>query len=904
MEYMKSLKRIISIIILAAFCFNIMAMFKPNEVYAAESRVISFGNGFIELKVNKGNGGYYIKTLEGTKLRKSDKNKNLLFPSSEFDTSFSSFRIDGKDYIFGRSYGFLNMGGEFLQAPALNENTISSTWRIGDVEITQRLEMITNTASQYLGNVIIEYNVTNKSNKAKEIGTRIMLDTMLGENDGAQFEYGAAKNGQYTHVGDRISSEKEYAGGDVPTIWKTYDSFESPLVAAYGYNGSYIGSNVAAPDKVIMAHWNNLAASMYDYSADPDMTFSDFNNKYETPDSAIAMYWDEKSLGPNESISYKTMYGVMVNITGSEDADFGINLLAPRSLKLTDSMLAYEDDGDFQISVEIDNTIVANRPVSGITLQLTLEKGLSLKDPENTATEIYLENIEAGGTRRFTWDVVGAVQNTACIKGFSVNANKNNAIIATARRYILLPGTYNQKPDITITKVTPNRLYAPGEKYITVKGTNFSNLVDKQRWAMFLVDSEKKRYEIPMEDVSVNAEKNTITAIVRDTSFKVGFYTVEFDFDNEITKLEGFDDSKGKRLTVSAKEIFLSDDPKDDNIRSGAIAFVRDPDNPDTNIHKIKTFSDPEEFDDWREYIADMEQQRDKTLLLLFIKGKITQNREDAQKGKINYSIDTTDEPAIINNTIKYTGEPMSITGDESKNSGNNGTISIAFDGELMNVGGGSFYKGKCKINVEDGTEYSLDVDREDDDGTETLKLEISPVVSALQSICGYVIEIKYGEFKRRLKDTNGDTLDKPLYAIGYGGMLSLNFLDPGGDDKKSGDSSWDDEDPDKVTLKAEIDNLLYGEYADGNAGFIGLKCEVEIKFPSFLGSLTNDKFAGGLLSVDTIQREYGVEGELSNLGPIPSLEFGLTIIILLQNTCFHFPQHQLLLFQYPGKPC
>jgi hypothetical protein len=104
---MKSLKRIISIIILAAFCFNIMAMFKPNEVYAAESRVISFGNGFIELKVNKGNGGYYIKTLEGTKLRKSDKNKNLLFPSSEFDTSFSSFRIDGKDWLLDRLHSCL-----------------------------------------------------------------------------------------------------------------------------------------------------------------------------------------------------------------------------------------------------------------------------------------------------------------------------------------------------------------------------------------------------------------------------------------------------------------------------------------------------------------------------------------------------------------------------------------------------------------------------------------------------------------------------------------------------------------------------------------------------------------------------------------------------------------------------
>lgn len=76
----------------------------------ADEDVLLLQNDSISVRMSGKNGGFYISNVEGDKTIKSDNNKDLLYHSDDYDTSFTSFRItrngETKDYIFGGDYSF------------------------------------------------------------------------------------------------------------------------------------------------------------------------------------------------------------------------------------------------------------------------------------------------------------------------------------------------------------------------------------------------------------------------------------------------------------------------------------------------------------------------------------------------------------------------------------------------------------------------------------------------------------------------------------------------------------------------------------------------------------------------------------------------------------------------------
>jgi hypothetical protein len=83
------------------------------DVYAANlpENIISLDNGYIKYTLNKKTGGFSIHTLKGHPQKKYDDNIPLLYQDdrNSTETSFTTVRIDGEDYIFGQDYGWLNM---------------------------------------------------------------------------------------------------------------------------------------------------------------------------------------------------------------------------------------------------------------------------------------------------------------------------------------------------------------------------------------------------------------------------------------------------------------------------------------------------------------------------------------------------------------------------------------------------------------------------------------------------------------------------------------------------------------------------------------------------------------------------------------------------------------------------
>jgi len=71
-------------------------------------------------------------------------------------TSFTTFRIDGVDNVYGDS-------GTVVQAPAnTNQHTNQSKWIVGDIEITQTLQIVLNNQTNEEDVAKISYDVKKR----------------------------------------------------------------------------------------------------------------------------------------------------------------------------------------------------------------------------------------------------------------------------------------------------------------------------------------------------------------------------------------------------------------------------------------------------------------------------------------------------------------------------------------------------------------------------------------------------------------------------------------------------------------------------------------------------------------------------------------------------------------------
>lgn len=206
----------------------------------------------------------------------------LLYDYPWGDTSETLIRIDGFDYIFSNYAENTIINDEGTQA-----TTVAT---IDGVEIRQVLSIECNPNSNSSNIVSIRYICNNGSTDDRTVAVRIMLDTMLGDNDGAPFKV----------RGSQITTEAEYRGASIPNSYQAYESLTSSGMSATGY---LIGNtpNSRRPDKVQFAHWRSIVGSSWDYEITPGQSI--------TGDSAVGVYFYDTTLSAYESTVVSTLYG-------------------------------------------------------------------------------------------------------------------------------------------------------------------------------------------------------------------------------------------------------------------------------------------------------------------------------------------------------------------------------------------------------------------------------------------------------------------------------------------------------------------------------------------------------------------------------------------------------------------
>ncbi|MEK8129899.1 S-layer homology domain-containing protein [Paenibacillus filicis] len=367
---------------------------------ASQPKTTVLENKFIKISVDNGTGRFGIRTVDGQPIRKKDDNVNLMFRGDDPDTSFTSFRIDGADYIFGNPYKF---GADFfseITTPRIVENSngtkqIETIWTIKGVAIKQILMLYADTNDKLnAGNANIRYEVMNNSGAKVELGTRILLDTQVGSNDGPQFQIGTAYRAPllverklvHDPENDPSISEEDRAYYKLPPYWVMRDKLDltNPLatnVVAYGFNNfSEAGINIV--DEMIVGHWNGLANTKWDYTPHGNLDFTRDTNDYGTADSAVAFYWKPKALENKKVQTFETVYGLGEIL--EPDKVFSIRYMdPPQQLATTMDNSAYENEGIFDITAEIENLALFNMEHSDITANLELESGLSFVRLDN-----------------------------------------------------------------------------------------------------------------------------------------------------------------------------------------------------------------------------------------------------------------------------------------------------------------------------------------------------------------------------------------------------------------------------------------------------------------------------------------------------------------------------------------
>lgn len=202
---------------------------------------------------------------------------------SGLGTSYTTIQVDGVNTVYGT--------GTPLQAPTdIDARTNSSRWQIGDIEVTQILQLVQNNQTGHEDIAKIAYTVRNTGTVPHSVGNRILIDTELNYNDGAPFRIPGA---------GIVTTERDFIGAAVPDSFLAFFNVTDSTHVAVSTLRS---GGATAPDRLVLASWPSIYNTLYDYDIDQNRSFSN--------DSAYAVYWNPATLAQGESRTYVTLYGL------------------------------------------------------------------------------------------------------------------------------------------------------------------------------------------------------------------------------------------------------------------------------------------------------------------------------------------------------------------------------------------------------------------------------------------------------------------------------------------------------------------------------------------------------------------------------------------------------------------
>ena len=774
-----------------------------------EHEAYSLDNGYIRVQVSKENGGFVINTVNGDTLKKSDNNKKLLFHTGEYDTSFVSFRVteeDGtqKDFIFGGKYGDSSdpshKGVTVTQATENSE--IIATWSVESYTFTQIISLANESSNEH-GMVSLSLSASNNSGNDANIKARVLLDTALGGNDFGTYQ--AVDEDSVTHS---IYTEQILDGTDYPIPQNFYclDNIFNTSITAFSVN-----SPQAMPYQVAFGHWNNLAASLFDFTPDTSMDFTKINNDYLTADSAYALYYDMGNVGSTPA-SMVTYYGVYSHKDVPAAEKFTVDVSVPLRLELNDARDDYvrqTDEGvaDFTAGVTFENyvTDTAENYENLSLVVRTTENLRSLGDmgAENNSqfgsTDPFIityTNVNVGDINSKTLYFQANVTDTAAYERITIGiydtSETQGAIVEEKKlgekvSYILLPSGDGSIPNVSFTEMTPKIIYSSGTRHLYVTVKNATLLDNRGNWNLVARSVDGKTSQtISHEFISI---KDGVMDVAIDDSVELapGSWYLQLEWTDAAVS-EGVIQEEYQKQTATCLNFTVSEDIKYKNDSYGILTVVKYKSGGNFT-YKINSFRDEEAFNTFKNAGGYDE-------ILLIFRGefsKSTYTLEDGVSKRTYYTATSTknvnedtreyevDNCVNINGAMDFENGKMSVYYEKDDPEGQEPTsdVIVEFDGELLTSNARtSIWTGKSGLTrLEQGKSYSLvpydkNGVRDKNFNDNTIMLVWPTTYSVGQTIAGMVFNMAFGELGV-MKEDNGTEIGR---VISFSAKLDLSF--------------------------------------------------------------------------------------------------------------------------------
>lgn len=871
------MKKLFNRIIASALSLAILSSALPMTAFADElskPAKVELNDGYISVEVSAANGGFAIKTVDGNTLEKSDDNKSLLYPSTDYDTSYTSIRVTRKDgstedYIFGRSYGFMGLESSPVSVEKFG-NTISATWGVKDITVKQTLGLLDEIAVHH-GMVAIDYEVTAASDDIDNVKVRVMLDTALGDQDYGYYQVPNVLNEYASYANEQLISntgETQYNG----TFFAINDP-KSPTVNAYTVDVA-VGGRMIKPYQVAFGHWNNLASSVFDFAPDAKLNYTNpFNAQYGTADSAYALYYDMGALQKDTPARISTYYGVYSNSTVSTEESVAINFSSvPSTMTMTEDQTAYVSQveggriGDIKFQVMLEN--VSDADIGGLSFEVRAINNCNpysdwqFNIPYNG--EYYSKSLGsmAPGQEK-TLDVYFNITPLPAseYRRFEFICYNGTAILGSREFYLLCPGVLGEVT--TLNSISPKVVHYEGTRRLYLTGQNIGLMRDTTAYSAVLHPvAGGDDVIVPAKNVVVDANNNSMFLQLEEEMIP-GAYQVIFDWvdpDKENTTAESL------QFQVANKPEYIAPTYGVVTIEKGEGYTELDP------VFDIGIYSDEA---DYAKQVTDP----DNTVYLEF-RGNFGVHYDD--DGNI-VQVKAASLPDIygnIYNTINISNcievEDGIVTLNVENYGEDDQCINVDIDGKVYTVSSRTrIWNGVCAItSFENGensklVQYKNDGTTVDDvenssSNTNAITLMWPGAASAAQTLAGVMFEFRYCQFgmMATVPGSVNDSTPKQR-VISFGAQMSPDFLLPKNFNWKERQSSplevaqmklaksnynayqlrglemrykndqmaW--REAKRGSLSIYVDNVLFG-----SQGFIGFDASIDVSVPSYADGL------------------------------------------------------------------
>ena len=851
---------------------------------------IELSDGYVSAKVSTSNGGYYMSTVEGDVISKTDNNSGLVYSDSVFDTSFTSFRItrggESRDYIFGRDYSYLGIETTPVTVYKSADNAVVAEWMVDGILFTQTVALMGADSYQH-GMVYLSYTAKNTTNRAVDsIKARVMMDTALGQTDYAYYML-AQPDGSYV----QIEEEKTISGSDYYNYFFAYDDKVSPSVTAYTLNGSINGESIV-PEKVTFAHWYNLASNVFDYtpSVDKPLKYTELyaDIDYLTQDSAVALYYDMSTpVADTGEAAISLYYGVYSNYNAG-DADVALNFTSSGTMFFNEDETAYKDingnlPGNFSTTLKIQN--IADNDISKLAIAIYPEEEILPYNGNSVVSDIsvqnpyykVIENLKVGEVNdvRFDFKVdptMATGYRRIKIVIYNISAQTtldDNNIVLEDELFILCPGAAGS--EVGFTGMTPESVFVKGTRYAYITGTNFGLIRDKSQYRIVLrPQNGGNDVVIDQDKVVINTERNTAT-LVLDMELAPATYDVIIDW-NDAT----IEDMTSDTLKLLVTDVPSKGDPG--YVSSGVYgiaAIVRN-----GKSYDIVNYASEED------YKANKPEEKD---IMVVMRGNFNFLSSE-EKGNFKAEAITLMEgdTIIINDTIEVRQGRVTVNknfdGDKQTN------ITVDIEGKVYTTKANTkIWDGVLALtSFEEGKRYTLPVYsetgeysiREGEEGAEFITLLWPGAAGGAQTLVGLLLNLRYGEFALMEQG------DSEARVIAFGASLDPSILVPSGklgtnryysnlekkqmemgvsgysaEQLRATDTQYKKDQASWRANQAGTLNLYMDDILFGAGGFIGFNTMIEVGIPSYADGLP---YVKGELYLKIINDywEFGVEGE------------------------------------------